>query len=587
MPRPILRRARPAVALSLLAGLAAAGMAQAQTATAAQDTADEPLATAREGAGFDQADAAYKAYDAGDFGRATASATRAVRLEPNNRAYRALLVDALSAKGDTQAADDAAAEIERTWGQTTTLAVQRGYFATALRQPALAAERFAWALERTDLPAGKARDVRLACSDALLQAGSPRAAADVLAPMAAEPAFDVQSRLAVASAAAGDQAGAIQAYGQAASLAPTPRDRAFALRALIQAMVRHGDRAKAKALFEAELRDGAFGSDDPVDLGLTAVSVGDDRAAQDLFARDPSSARLAGRTALDAAYSAKRAGQDAAAVRYFERGLDSVAAGRLSLDPETTYAIRRDVAEISRVWGASGLVSYGTGGVTAPSGALGASGRSVTQAGGEVYRRLGGYRNGAPVEAFARVFETLAAETGDRTGSATAQGWAGLRWKPLRQTNLVLETSRMFKLGSRARDDWMVRAAYSAGQGLDLGPQVRSRPMWNLYGDVARIVDNRQTLGVVDARLGWARRVGTGDDGLVVAPFVGVNFAYDSGFARESATGAGPGVTVRRWFRSTTYAAPRSYVEATVQARARVAGDRRAEGVFASLAIAY
>jgi hypothetical protein len=160
-------------------------------------------------------------------------------------------------------------------------------------------------------------------------------------------------------------------------------------------------------------------------------------------------------------------------------------------------------------------------------------------------------------------------------------------WKPFRETNLVLETSRMIKLGSQARNDWMARAAYSAGQGLDLGPQVRSRPMWNLYGDVARIVDNRQTLGVVDARLGWARRVGTGVDGLVVAPFVGVNYAYDNSFARQSATGVGAGLVVRRWFRSTTYAAPRSYLEATLQARAKVAGDRRAEGVFASLAIAY
>jgi tetratricopeptide (TPR) repeat protein len=562
-------------------------MAQAQTSNAVQEMADEPIALTPKGAGFDQADAAYTAYGVGDFGRASAAAAQAVRLEPGNRAYRALLIDALSARGDTQAADDVAAEVEQKWAPTVALAMQRGYFAMTLRQPALAAERFAWALQRVDLPAGKAREVRLAYSDALLQAGSPQAAANALEPIAAEPAFDVQSRLAIASATAGDEVAAIKAYERAASLAPTPRDRAFVLRSLIQSMVRHGDRAKAKALFEAELRGGAFRSDDPVDLGLAAVSVGDDRAAQDLFARDPSSSKLAGRTALDAAYSAKRAGREAAAIGYFERGLDGVAAGQLSLDPATDHAIRRDVAEISRVWGANGLVSYGTGGTTAAGGTLGARGRSVTQAGGELYRRLGGYRNGAPVEVFGRVFETLAAETGDRTGSATAQGWVGVRWKPFRETNLILETSRMIKLGSQARNDWMARAAYSAGQGLDLGPQVRSRPMWNLYGDVARIVDNGQTLGVVDARLGWARRVGTGVDGLVVAPFVGVNYAYDNSFARQSATGVGAGLIVRRWFRSTTYAAPRSYLEATLQARAKVAGDRRAEGVFASLAIAY
>jgi len=508
-----------------------------------------------------------------------------VRLEPGERAYRALLVDARAAAGDVQGADAAAAEIERAFGATAALSAQRGYLAMRLGRPADAADRFAQALAQDGLSAAQRREATLTRADALSQAGRPREAADALAPYAGEAAYDVQSRRAAALTAAQDDAAAAPVFAQAAALAATPEDKAFMLRSRIVALTRLGQRAEARQAFDEAYRSGALAPSDPVDLGMIALSVGDDRTAQALFDKAPDSPKLAGRAALDAAYSAKRVRRDEAAVRYFGRGLDAVASGDLSLDPTTAYAIRRDVADISRVWGANGLVSYGAAGVAAGGAPL-SGGRGVTQAGGEVYTRLGGYRNGAPVEAFARVFETVAAETGDPTGAQTAQGWVGLRWKPFRQANLVLEGSRMIKLGERARDDWMVRAAYSAGHGMDIDPVRRSWPMWNLYGDVARIVDYGQTLGVVDARAGWAVRAGD-SEGWIVAPFVGINYAYDSSFARESALGAGPGVVVRRWFRGDSHAAPRSYVEASVQYRARLDGDRRAEGVFATFSIAY
>lgn len=577
----------PVAALSLAAGLlAASAPAQAASPAVGQASAQGSVGKPK-GPGFDAADLAYKAYAAGDYRKAAAGAAQAVRLEPGEPGYRALLIDALSAVGDIDAADRAAADAETTFGRTTELSLKRGYFAAKLHRFSDAADAFGWALGQGDLPPDRARAVRLDYSDALIQAGHARQAADALAPLAAEPAYDVQSRRAVALSEAGDLAAASPAYEQAAALAPTPRDRALMLQARIQSMVQLGQKVQARELFERELASGAFAPVDPVDVGLTAISVGDDKSAQAQFQRDPSSPKLTGAPALDAAYSAKRDQKDAAAIRYFQRGLDSAAAGDLTLSPDVAYAIRRDVADISRVWGFNGLVSYGMGGVAAGGGAPISGGRGVTQAGGEAYARLGGYRNGASVEVFARVFGTVAAENGDQTGPQTTQGWLGLRWKPFRQSNLVLEGSRMIKLGSQARDDWMVRAAYSAGQGMDLPPQTRSRPMWNLYGDVSRILDHRQTLAVVDARAGWAYRFGSGDNALVLAPFVGVNYAHDSSFADQDATGAGPGLALRRWFGATPYKASPSYVEATVQARARLSGDRRAEGVFATFAVVY
>ena len=57
--------------------------------------------------------------------------------------------------------------------------------------------------------------------------------------------------------------------------------------------------------------------------------------------------------------------------------------------------------------------------------------------------------------------------------------------------------------------------------------------------------------------------------------------------SQRGSLGAGPGLTLRRWFRETDHKAPQSYIELTVQYRVRVSGDKRAEGVFASLTASF
>jgi hypothetical protein len=159
-----------------------------------------------------------------------------------------------------------------------------------------------------------------------------------------------------------------------------------------------------------------------------------------------------------------------------------------------------------------------------------------------------------------------------------------VRWKPFTQANLVLEASKMIALGDLARDDVMLRAAWSAEQGGDLRYDRGSWPMWRLYGDVAHIVEDEQTLGVAEARAGWTWRVG---DRTLVTPYLGVRAYYDSLFRDTTAVGAGPGLTVRRWFGGDRYAAPRSYLEGVIGYGFRLSGDDRGEGLYLGVSIHY
>jgi hypothetical protein len=414
----------------------------------------------------------------------------------------------------------------------------------------------------------------------------PGEAAAALSGLAAD-SYEVRSRLAMAADAAGKPAEAAPAQAAAAELAPTPESRAYMLRGEVMSLVALERRDAARRVFDAGLAGGALKASPPMDLAMVAVAVGDDETALASFREAEAQGALQGRAALDAAYAAKRLGRDEDAVRYFRLGLARARAGEFTLAPQAELDLRRDVATISRRWGFNGYVGYGGAGAAAAAPPAG-GGQGVTQAGGEVYWRAGGYRRGRTLEVFGRAFETVASERGDATGGQTLQGWLGVRHKPFESQNLVLEGSRMIALGRQARDDWMLRGAYSAGDGLDLRLDRRSWPMWSAYVDAAHIVDAGQTLGAGEVRLGRSFRVGAdADGGLVLSPFLGAGGGYDDGLDRPLALGWGPGLAGRYWTGGTLDQAPRSYVEMALQYRWRITGDERADGLFATFNLAY
>jgi tetratricopeptide (TPR) repeat protein len=448
-----------------------------------------------------------------------------------------------------------------------------------------ASSRFAAALESRSLTSEQATAVRLALSDVLMRLAEPGLATDLLGSSALPHSYEVLSRRAFALDAVGDRAQAAATYAAAQALAPAPADarlmslgRLYALSALARG-------PEALAQLRALEADAGLTAPDLQQAAAIAVKYGDDDLAQRLYGRAHRLAPLSGAVALDAGFSARRSGDDAAALQYFRIGLSDAVRSHDPLATETLrYGVRREVADLSRRWGAVASVFFDDTGSTA--GRIPGAARGNIQVGADAYYRPLGYNGGRPVEIFGRAFVTLASRRGDPEGAETTQAFLGARFKPLASQNLILEGSRLIKLGSRAQSDWMVRAAYSATSGLDLQPAETSWQLWQVYGDAAHLVDADETFGLIEGRIGRSFRANP-QSRLILAPFAGMHGAYDTGLEREGALGAGVGLWARQWFRETKFVAPQSYVDLTVQYRFRLAGDRRAEGLFASFSVSY
>ena len=325
-----------------------------------------------------------------------------------------------------------------------------------------------------------------------------------------------------------------------------------------------------------------------LDVAYLSTRIGDDDAARQAFAQADTAGGLPPASLLDAGYAAMRSRKDEEAVGYFKRAIDAANGLQLKMEPQMLYDTRRTVAEISRKWGVLASITSRNGSGVVPSfGAVGGGspGQRVTQAGAEVYYRPWGFRNGQFVELFARGFMTLHAENGGGTGGDSFQGGVGVRWKPLTTQNLVVSFSRTF--GPNVNDDWLAQVGYSWDHGTDLRVDVPSWWTTRLYGEIGRYLENEVTYGIASAMVGRSYVVG-GDGRTVVFPHLFAGVEHTSDLANDkTAAGAGPGVSLRRWFREDAYNAPRSYWDLTVQYRARLTGDDRMKGLYVNGLLSY
>ena len=324
-----------------------------------------------------------------------------------------------------------------------------------------------------------------------------------------------------------------------------------------------------------------------LDIAYLSTRIGDDKAATEAFAQADAAGGLPPTSLLDAGYAAMRAKKDEEAVAYFKRAIDAVNGLQLKMEPQMVYDTRRTIADVSRKWGVLASITSRNGGGVEPSfGAVGGSpGQRVTQAGVEAYYRPWGFRNGEFVEVFARGFATLDSENGGNTGGDSFQGGVGVRWKPMTTQNLVLSASRTF--GPNVNDDWLLQIGYSYDYGTDLRVDRRSWWTGRFYAEIGRYLDQEINYGIASAMLGRSYVLG-GDGRTVLFPhlFAGVEYtSNDPG--SKTAAGAGPGVSLRRWFREDTYNAPRSYWDLTVQYRARLTGDERMKGLYVNGLLSY
>ena len=351
-------------------------------------------------------------------------------------------------------------------------------------------------------------------------------------------------------------------------------------------LAHHPDRARAR--FDAALRSGALNDYPATDLGYLAVRVGDDATALAAFDRAAGKGELPDRALQDAGYAAGRLGRSDAAVGYFSRAIDAAEAGRLSLEPQRLFETRREVADRSRTWGA--IASLGYRGVSPGGGA----GQPVTigdsvQAGAELYWRPFGYGDGRYVEVYGGAFQTLWTKGSAPSGGDTTQALVGVRAKPLRDANLVLSFERRIKVGHFANNDWLLRAGYSYSYGTDLRVD---RPQWTtaqVYAEAGRFFSQRLTYATLEAQIGRSIRLDALHPRLVLFPHLVLGADYNSRLPRgqRDALGAGVGAGVRYWFNESRYSAPRSYLDLSLQYRARLGGDARGKGVFLRATLVY
>jgi len=317
-----------------------------------------------------------------------------------------------------------------------------------------------------------------------------------------------------------------------------------------------------------------------LDMAYLSTRIGDNEAARQAFAQADGAGALPPTSLLDAGYAAMKSRRDEEAVGYFKRAIDAADALQLRMEPQMLYDTRRTVADLTRKWGVLASITLRNGGGVQPGFGVtgGTGGRRSTQAGVEGYYRPWGWRNGEFVELFARGFMTLDDRAGGFTGGDSFQGGVGARWKPFTSQNLLLSLSRTF--GPNVNDDWLAQIGYSYDVGNDLRVDRRSWTTTRFYAEIGRYLENEVNYGVGSLMAGRSYLVG-GDGRTVLFPHVFAGVEYDSSLASDKlAAGAGPGVSLRRWFREDAYNAPRSYWDVTMQYRFRIGGDERMKGLY-------
>lgn len=536
---------------------------------------------------FEAKERAYQAEREKDYRSAIVEARKAVQLEPEVAASRLLLVNILMSAGQPAEAEAEATKAIDAGHSGAEIYAQRGYARAKLKKLGSAMSDWETALKRGRSPM-QAHDVRLALADAALASNDPMRALRALQRLAVS--YETAIRRAYALQALGRREESLAEFGTAERFARTAVQRDGALRAQINTLVQLDRKPEARILFDQAIAQGRLGSIRDADLGYLAIAVGNDEEALVRFDRAHARGQLPARATIDAGYTAMRRFENTKAIAYLMEGIDATSEGRIVIDDQKLFETRRTVSDLARVWGINTSVIYGKVGsapnpfltTTAPSG-------YTSQLGTEFYYRPEGigFRNGAIFELFGRLFETLYDQFGGPTGPRTTQGMVGARWKPFSNANLVFEVDKLFALGDAARDDTLLRALYSHTVGTDLRVLDPSWPTWYVYAEVDRFLEKQQLVAIMEGRFGRSFRLDPISSKLVFFPHAVLAANYDDSFANRSAYSAGVGGSLRYWFGETKYLAPPSYWELTLQYRWRLAGDERAQGIFAQTSINY
>ncbi|MET3458795.1 bacteriophage N4 adsorption protein A [Pseudomonas kilonensis] len=568
--------------------------------------------------GFVAASQGFKAYDREQFDLAAQSARKAISQAPRHREYRLLLIDSLQRQQHLEEADRATTEALGVFANDNTLFLRRKAIRRQLAVPLVTQGYRALEQGNTTRAVDQARKAvawapEIAANQQLLISALLAAKDYPGAEQAASSALAVDDRQAapwVLRSYARNHQGKSQA-------AQDDLDQAQSLAGLSAREARDIRSAQAQSSppvllcqestygLTCAISPGNTGDQAPVSdlqLAYNGVRAGDDEAAHAAFRKADATARLAPAPAQDAAYNAMRVHEDDEAVAYFKRVIDGQKTAESPLSAQQLFDTRRTVGDVSRRLGLTSTTSYrgsSSSGLSAAPGASssGSESNDLLQNSTELSWRPLGYRNGRFVELYGRITDTLWSKNSDSdTGADALQGALGVRVKPFSSVNIMAALERTFPLGSSNVDgDWLVRLAYGSSIGTDLRVDVPSWWTSQLYAEVGHYLNASRNYFNSEWQVGRSYAIGGTGSRWVAFPHVVAAIDYDSkmkseaggGFSSGDAGGIGIGNNVRYWFREDAYNAPRSYVDFSLQYRARVFGEDQAKGVFARLTYSY
>ncbi|MFZ5609443.1 MAG: NfrA family protein [Pseudomonadota bacterium] len=283
-------------------------------------------------------------------------------------------------------------------------------------------------------------------------------------------------------------------------------------------------------------------------------------------------------------YLKKQMGDHRGAVRAFGHAL--MLGG---LAPAERIGLEREVSDLDKRFGLAAYTAWRSEALDRLElAALGASlGQSQSALEAAWRPELGHAANRHRLTFFARGLWGYAGDTLDPDGDSLQAG-IGVRARPLPGQNLSVGLERLVALGAAARNDWMVRAAWSMGTGYAPPAEGGDWPFWSIYLDGALINPADPDLFLTgDARLGHGWRL-DGAGRWMLTPFAAASGVVQQAGATTSLVEGGAGLWLRYRFNEGQGRAPASALDLRVEYRAKLGGDSPSgAGFLITLALAY
>lgn len=458
------------------------------------------------------------------------------------------LVDRLVAGNRMVEARRAADELTAKLPDDAQVAARLGYLHFMLQDYARAVADFEHALLGPNWTADQRKNLLNALANSADAAGDPAAAVRALRQLG--PRMELASRLRL---------------GRAQLATRDRRASAATAREVIALATTVGEREDGEQL----LADAAQPIDDPsgvklLNMGYAYLRQHDDVAGLAAFRRGFALGAGKAFHFADAAYAAKRLGDNAAAIDLFKFSLD-LDGHEHFFSEQRVYGFRREIETMERQWGCALGTPY-------QAGAL-----DVWQGGVEAFWQppVIGYRDGRVLQFFVRAFENFRNGASGPIGWSTLQETVGVRYKPVASQNIVLVGERLIAVGNNAVNDWLTRVGYSTGAGTDRRLDVSTWASWQVRGEAAYYWNSRHLLVGSEVRYGVVWPL-PGLNRLTLYPHAWLAVEYDNVAAPQLVDATGPGLSLRLWFGEDRYRAPPGWLE--INANYRFADAERGRG---------